>query len=306
MKDVELKGLPKLKPKENEDDPDEYVNIDDPNIKDEDKYEILYTREKPLHIQIHRLNDYIIGLEVSFKKDGKNQTIWHLTDRTYGSMGFPPEVFNIPTIYLNLFYMGQQTNGDTAEMQPILTWYYDNNITITVSSDYEYKIYDNLDLKKVFSVSIGVVKIVDVRLINNRSLQILLEKPAEADFQIKLTSNVRFASYLTDEFRKNYVMIKTQTHDFEAAIKLDNKEYFNIPIIYLNNFKIEIKPVEKIYYNETETFEIPIIYLNKLNIKVNLLEQKQYYYNENDIFKIPIIYLDEIRFEVKPYGLDPV
>ena len=146
--DIEIKGYPK-----------EGVNIDDNTLTDEEKYDILYTQTKPSYIQVHRLNDYRMGIEVTVN----NNSVWHITDRSYARMSIRPEVFNMPVIFPKFFYLGFTNKQDISKLQPVWDYEYDYNLTVTITSDKPFKIWDkDFDIKNQFSITKGTVKIKDV------------------------------------------------------------------------------------------------------------------------------------------------
>ena len=102
----------------------------------------LYTGGTATSIQIHRLNDYRIGIVIT----AATGNTWLITDRVYSQMAIRPEIANVKATEVDTpLLCCIRLDGIDATPQPNFTWsIYEDNRIITIVSDMSLSIDDTL------------------------------------------------------------------------------------------------------------------------------------------------------------------
>lgn len=175
-------------------------------------------------VQVHRLNDYRIGIVVSSTSGNK----WIITDRTYAQIAYRPERFistgpsAAPAVYMSVRF-----DGVSATPQPTLTWSInEENTVVTVESDSQFIFYDNIDLIKAFTGTATMPAIASIDA-SGYKLIITFVKAATATFTISAATDIRIAARVPSSIPGGGITTLTSlSHTFEIVTRQEASESF--------------------------------------------------------------------------------
>lgn len=216
-------------------------------------------------IQIHRLNDYRLGIVISTPTGNH----WLYTDRAYSQMAFKPEHFDlVGTTPRNPVHIAMAVN--TAMPEPTFTWDINKDKTvITAVCDMPIKLYNNVDLSKLFTGDAAMPTIKSV-LCTGNVITFTLSAAARSTFTIKqVATTVDFAVDVTnDTGASGKRCIAGMQHTFEIFIAGYNEETFNMHGVTVTSVGLKCAAREIASRANSETFTLHGVTVNNAAITV--------------------------------------
>ena len=252
-------------------------------------------------IQIHRLNDYRLGIVVSTPTGNH----WYYTDRAYSQMAIKPEYFNLygasqyPPIHMAL-------GVNTTVQQPNFTWEINKDKNIfTATSDRALMLYNDVNLKSLFSIDNSAVELSSVECSGN-VLTFKLASAARSTFTITQSkATVDFAADVTnDTGASGRLCIAGLKHTFEIFLAGYNTEQFALVGPSVVNFAVTVAAREIIKNAYTEAFVLTGPSINTLGITVKAREIKERANTEQ--FNLYGTDIDSITISISGTGISPI
>ena len=216
-------------------------------------------------IQIHRLNDYRLGIVISTPTGNH----WLYTDRAYSQMAFKPEHFDlVGTAARNPVHLAMAIN--TTMPAPTFTWDISKDKTvITAVCDMPIKLYNNVDLSKLFTGDAAMPTIKSV-LCTGNVITFTLSTAARSTFTIKQnTTTVDFAVDVTnDTGASGKRCIAGMQHTFEIFIAGYDEETFNMHGVTVTSVGLKCTVRENASRANSETFALHGVTVNSAAITV--------------------------------------
>lgn len=205
-------------------------------------------------IQIHRLNDYRLGITISTPAGNH----WLYTDRAYSQMAFKPEHFDLVGLqqYIPL-HMAIAIN--TTMPIPEFTWgINDDKTIITATCNLPIKTYNNVNIAELFTGSSTMPHIKSATCIDN-TVTFILETAAQSTFTlIQKRATVDFAVEVTNtEGASGRRCIANMQHTFDIYFSGYEREKFTMHGITVQSVKLACTSGECIRaQSPEETFEM--------------------------------------------------
>lgn len=216
-------------------------------------------------IQIHRLNDYRLGIVISTPTGNH----WLYTDRAYSQMAVKPEHFDlVGTAARNPVHLAMAVN--TTMPEPTFTWGISKDKTvITAVCDMPIKLYNNVDLSKLFTGDAAMPTIKSV-LCTGKVITFTLSTAARSTFTIKQnTTTVDFAVDITnDTGASGKRCIAGMQHTFEIFIAGYDEETFNMHGVTVTSVGLKCTVRENASRANSETFALHGVTVNSAAITV--------------------------------------
>lgn len=281
----------------------------------DDVYGADYTNKTIVNLQVHRLNDYRIGINVTTKEPDENKQViyknyWHITLREYSAMAFRAETFEFEpfAVHSPLYCYIDFDTSVTAAVQPEWTWSInDAHTVVTVLSNLPIRMFNNYEkyftsngsaLRHTFftqkGTQSGFAGIKSIKVLPGdaegyfKGFEITFKEAVIKNFTMTLTPqpSIDFAVEV-DVYSGGGMCTVTETVSQEIDI-LNDIEYN-----YNENFEIEpfkvtnidmkcvgLVPVEK-YETPQEHFEIEPFAVKDIDVLCKVVEIQEYNYNEN-------------------------
>lgn len=230
---------------------------------------VTFTGETIKSLQVHRLNDYRIGVLVVTDK----KSYWYITDRAYSQMAFRPETFNVDSASITpIMHAAIRTDGVAATPQPTFTWEIsDDKTSITINSNARLKLYDGYDLKSIISGTKNMPSISSI-VLNDYSIVVNFTKAATATFTITLNAgNIRFVAYVPDMLDTSaagWVVVTAASHEFEIYIAQSAYETFTVQSAKINTVTANAAPIYTLTQTTSESFNVGSATLRSVSAEV--------------------------------------
>lgn len=217
---------------------------------------VTFTGETIKSLQVHRLNDYRIGILIVTDK----KSYWYITDRAYSQMAFRPETFKVQAAAITpIMHAAVRMDGVAATPQPTFTWEINAAKTqVTITSNARLKLYEGYDLKSIISGTANMPS-VDSVVLNDYSIVVNFAKAATATFTITLNAgNIRFVAYVPDmlEVAGGWVVVTAASHEFEIYLAQSASETFNVQSTKVIDVTAIVAPIYTTKYLASETFNV--------------------------------------------------
>ena len=239
---------------------------------------VSFTEESIKSLQVHRLNDYRIGVLIVTNK----KSYWYITDRVYSQMAFKPEHFNlVGTVPRSPVHIAMAVNTQMPE--PTFTWKINAEKTIiTATCDMPIKLYNNVDLKKLFIGSEEMPAIKSITCTSN-TITFTLSAAAKRTFTLtQIATTVDFAVDVTNDFgASGKRCIEGIQQTFDIFIDAHGNEQFDMHGMTVASVAIKCTAREYINRANNETFALHGMTVNNAAITVTAREINKRSNDEN-------------------------
>lgn len=256
-------------------------------------------------IQIHRLNDYRIGIVVTTTEG----TYWHITNRVYSQMAFRPETFKVQSAEITpIMHAAVRMDGVAATPQPTFTWEINAAKTqVTITSNARLKLYEGYDLKSIISGTKNMPSISSV-ILNDYSIVVSFTKAATATFTITLNAgNIRFVAYVPDmlEVAGGWVVVTAASHEFEIYLAQSASENFNVQAAQVKSVSAEILPIYTIEQQAKEHFSVAAPVISNIQAEIKDAREKVTA-TESENFNVQAAQIISISATIEGIGIIPM
>ena len=194
-------------------------------------------------IQIHRLNDYRLGIVISTPTGNH----WLYTDRAYSQMAFKPEYFRLTAAQpIPAMHLATRFDGVDALPQPTIQCSInDAHTVITITSNMPWVITPGIDITKLFTGTANMPNISSTT-VSGKIITIHLQKAAISTFTLMYVSkSVYVAADISEVINgTGTVVVEPFSSTFEIYIQAYAKEYFNISVPNITTLRAVCKPKE--------------------------------------------------------------
>lgn len=266
---------------------------------------VTFTGETIKSLQVHRLNDYRIGVLVVTDK----KSYWYITDRAYSQMAFRPETFKVQSASITpIMHAAVRMDGVAATPQPTFTWEINSAKTqVTITSNARLKVYEGYDLKSIISGTANMPSISSV-ILNDYSIVVNFAKAATATFTITLNAgNIRFVAYVPDmlEVAGGWVVVTAVSHEFDIYIAQRASESFNVQAAQIKSVSAESLPIYMLEQRAIEYFSVatPVIH----NIQAEIKDARETVTaTESENFNVQAAQIISISAIIEGIGIIPI
>lgn len=264
---------------------------------------VSFTGESIKSLQVHRLNDYRVGVLVVTNK----KSYWYITDRVYSQMAFKPEWFKLETIqqYVPL-HIAIAIN--TEMPLPEFEWKINNDKTvITAICNMPIKLYNDINLIKLFSGSDTMPMIQSITCIDN-IITFNLATAAKSTFTLsQIDTTVDFAAEVTNDFgASGRRCISDMQHTFEIFLSGYDKEKFELHDISIKTAKIKCTSRKYvIHHQKEEHFKLQDIIIKKASIKCTA-RKYIYHHQKKEEFNLCGITIKKATISVTGTSVKPI
>ena len=256
-------------------------------------------------LQIHRLNDYRIGIVISTTTDNH----WLITDRVYSQMAFRPEHFMlsaaepVPTMPLAMRF-------DHIDVlpQPTLSWSINEAHTlITITSNMPWVVTAGINLASMFTGTTNMPSIRNVT-VSGKLLTIQLQTAALATFTVQYANR---SLYVTADISTvidgvGTVVIEPFSNTFEIYTPAYTTERFSIVAPKLTTLEVLCTQKECIYAEFSgENFMISGPALTQISAVITDARSKVEGYNTEN-FMLAGVNLTKVAIEVTGVNIEPI
>ena len=266
---------------------------------------VSFTGESIKSLQVHRLNDYRIGVLVVTNK----KSYWYITDRAYSQMAFRPETFKVQSAEITpIMHAAVRMDGVAATPQPTFTWEINAAKTqVTITSNARLKLYEGYDLKSIISGTTNMPSISSV-VLNDYTIVVNFTKAATATFTITLNAgNIRFVAYIPDmlEVAGGWVVVTAASHEFEIYLAQSASENFNVQAAQLKSISAEILPIYTIAQQAKEHFSVATPVISNIQAEIKDAREKVIA-TESENFNVQAAQIISISATIEGIGIIPI
>lgn len=265
-----------------------------------------FTNETIKSVQVHRLNDYRVGILITTDK----KSYWYITDRVYSQMAFRPEKFNVQSASITpIMHVAVRMDGVAATPQPAFTWEINAAKTqVTITSNARLKLYEGYDLKSIISGTANMPSISSV-ILNDYAIVVTFTKAATATFTMTLNvGNIRFVAYVPDmlEAAGGWVVITATSHEFEIYFTQSASENFNVQAAQVKNIFAEILPIYTLEQQaKKECFNVTSPVISNVQAEIKDTREKILAI-ENENFNVQAAQVISISATIEGIGIIPM
>lgn len=266
---------------------------------------VTFTGETIKSLQVHRLNDYRVGVLVVTDK----KSYWYITDRAYSQMAFRPETFNVQSAEITpIMHAAVRMDGVAATPQPTFTWEINDAKTqVTITSNAKLKLYEGYDLKSIISGTTNMPSISSV-VLNDYNIIVNFTKAATATFTITLNAgNIRFVAYVPDmlEAAGGWVVVTAVSHEFEIYLAQSASESFNVQAAQVKSVSAEILPIYMIEQQAKEHFSVATPVISNIQAEIKDTREKVTA-TESENFNVQAAQIISISATIEGIGILPI
>lgn len=269
-----------------------------------DAEKIIDIEESVTYLQIHRLNDYRLGICITTE----TKSYWIYTERVYAQMAFRPEQFSMDAAFHERSLLCIIFNEPNVTPQPNFTW--TSNVTrteITITSDMEMEGITETALLNAFTTN--GVKPIHAERYDGYTLKYTFTEPiptSTLQCTLKFTPNIWFAgdAATKQDNALGWVVIQgtwTTTLDFRTTKNTYYNDQFKLIGSNLMSLSTVVKPRKLLTANYNEQFTT-LAGMPNINISVKPREIISTAQREN--FEIsagnPDIYIEIISVNISP------
>ena len=265
-----------------------------------------FTNETIKSVQVHRLNDYRVGVLITTDK----KSYWYITDRVYSQMAFRPEKFNLVSSKIAPFiHISMRRDGINETIQPTFTWEIsENKDVVTITSNARILIEGNYDISKAISGTANMPPIRDIK-VTDYTITVYFERPAEATFTITFNpNNIRVSAYVPDILNGQsggWVTITSKSHEFEIYLAYNYSEAFNLVSSKIKNVDIQIHQIYTEEESYSESFNLVSSIVKNISIEVKDSRETLPYTNEEK-FNLVSSQIKSIAITVEGINVEPI
>lgn len=265
-----------------------------------------FTNETIKSVQVHRLNDYRVGILITTDK----KSYWYITDRVYSQMAFRPEKFNLVSSKIAPFiHISMRRDGINETIQPTFTWEIsENKDIVTITSNARILIEGGYDISKAISGTANMPPIRDIK-VTDYTITVYFERPAEATFTITFNpNNIRVSAYVPDILEGQgggWVTITSKSHEFEIYMAYNYSEAFNLVSSQIKNVGVQIHQIYTEEENYSESFNLVSSVVKNISIEVKDSRETLPYTNEEK-FNLVSSQIKSIAITVEGINVEPI
>lgn len=264
-----------------------------------------YASDTVKGIQLHRLNDYRMGIVVTTTTG----TYWHITDRVYSQMAFRPESFKVQAPGITpIFHAAVRMDKVDATPQPSFAWAINAAKTqVTITSDATLEVLDNYALSENISGTANMPSIASVSC-GNKTIVVNFTRAAEATFTMSFAGkNIRFAAFVPDMLEKagGWVVIEPFSHEFEIFQTAETEEHFSVAAPQLLSMFTKILPIYTIAQQASEHFSVTAPILRQVSVEIKDAREKVVA-TESECFNVVAAQITNITTTIEGIGIVPM
>ena len=265
-----------------------------------------FTNETIKSVQVHRLNDYRVGVLITTDK----KSYWYITDRVYSQMAFRPEKFNLVSSKIAPFiHISMRRDGVNETIQPTFTWEIsENKDIVTITSNARILIEGGYDISKAISGTANMPPIRDIE-VTDYTITVYFERPAEATFTITFNpNNIRVSAYVPDILDGQgggWVTITSKSHEFEIYLAYNYSEAFNLVSSQIKTVGARIHQIYTEEESYSESFNLVSSVVKNISIEVKDSRETLPYTNEEK-FNLVSSQIKNIAITVEGINVEPI
>ena len=265
-----------------------------------------FTNETIKSVQVHRLNDYRVGILITTDK----KSYWYITDRVYSQMAFRPEKFNLVSSKIAPFiHISMRRDGIAETIQPTFTWEIsENKDVVTITSNARILIEGDYDISKAISGTVNMPPIRDIE-VTDYTITVYFERPAQATFTITLNpNNIRVSAYVPDILDGQgggWVTITSKSHEFEIYLAHNYSEAFNLVSSQIKNVGVQIHQIYTEEESYSESFNLVSSVIKNIGIEIKDSRETLSITNEEK-FNLVSSQIKNIAITVEGINVEPI
>ena len=265
-----------------------------------------FTNETIKSVQVHRLNDYRVGVLITTDK----KSYWYITDRVYSQMAFRPDKFNLVSSKIAPFiHISMRRDGINETIQPTFTWEIsENKDIVTITSNARILIEGGYDISKAISGTANMPPIRDIE-ITDYTITVYFERPAEATFTITFNpNNIRVSAYVPDILDGQgggWVTMTSKSHEFEIYMAYNYSEVFNLVSSQIKNVGVQIHQIYTEEESYSESFNLVSSVVKNISIEVKDSRETLSITNEEK-FNLVSSQIKNIAITVEGINVEPI
>ena len=265
-----------------------------------------FTNETIKSVQVHRLNDYRVGVLITTDK----KSYWYITDRVYSQMAFRPDKFNLVSSKIAPFiHISMRRDGINETIQPTFTWEIsENKDIVTITSNARILIEGGYDISKAISGTANMPPIRDIE-VTDYTITVYFERPAEATFTITFNpNNIRVSAYVPDILEGQgggWVTMTSKSHGFEIYLAHNYSEAFNLVSSQIKNVGVQIHQIYTEEESYSESFNLVSSVVKNISIEVKDSRETLPYTNEEK-FNLVSSQIKSIAITVEGINVEPI
>ena len=265
-----------------------------------------FTNETIKSVQVHRLNDYRVGVLITTDK----KSYWYITDRVYSQMAFRPDKFNLVSSKIAPFiHISMRRDGINETIQPTFTWEIsENKDIVTITSNARILIEGGYDISKAISGTANMPPIRDIE-VTDYTITVYFERPAEATFTITFNpNNIRVSAYVPDILDGQgggWVTMTSKSHEFEIYMAYNYSEVFNLVSSQIKNVGVQIHQIYTEEESYSESFNLVSSVVKNISIEVKDSRETLPYTNEEK-FNLVSSQIKSIAITVEGINVEPI
>ena len=265
-----------------------------------------FTNETIKSVQVHRLNDYRVGVLITTDK----KSYWYITDRVYSQMAFRPDKFNLVSSKIAPFiHISMRRDGINETIQPTFTWEIsENKDIVTITSNARILIEGGYDISKAISGTANMPPIRDIE-VTDYTITVYFERPAESTFTITFNpNNIRVSAYVPDILEGQgggWVTITSKSHEFEIYLAYNYSEAFNLVSSQIKNVGVQIHQIYTEEESYSESFNLVSSVVKNISIEVKDSRETLSITNEEK-FNLVSSQIKNIAITVEGINVEPI
>ena len=265
-----------------------------------------FTNETIKSVQVHRLNDYRVGILITTDK----KSYWYITDRVYSQMAFRPEKFNLVSSKIAPFiHISMRRDGINETIQPTFTWEIsENKDVVTITSNARILIEGDYDISKAISGTANMPPIRDIE-VTDYTITVYFERPAEATFTITFNpNNIRVSAYVPDILDGQgggWVTMTSKSHEFEIYLAHNYSEAFNLVSSQIKNVGVQIHQIYTEEESYSESFNLVSSVIKNIGIEIKDSRETLSITNEEK-FNLVSSQIKSIAITVEGINVEPI
>ena len=265
-----------------------------------------FTNETIKSVQVHRLNDYRVGVLITTDK----KSYWYITDRVYSQMAFRPDKFNLVSSKIAPFiHISMRRDGINETIQPTFTWEIsENKDIVTITSNARILIEGGYDISKAIGGTANMPPIRDIE-VTDYTITVYFERPAEATFTITFNpNNIRVSAYVPDILEGQgggWVTMTSKSHEFEIYLAHNYSEAFNLVSSQIKNVGVQIHQIYTEEESYSESFNLVSSVVKNISIEVKDSRETLSITNEEK-FNLVSSQIKNIAITVEGINVEPI
>lgn len=267
---------------------------------------IFSLNESVQSVQVHRLNDYRVGVLITTNKT----SYWYITDRVYSQMAFRPEKFNLVSSKIAPFiHISMRRDGVNETIQPTFNWEIsENKDIVTITSNARILIEGGYDISKAISGTSNMPPIRDIK-VTDYTITVYFERPAQASFTITFNpNNIRVSAYVPDILEGQgggWVTVTSKSHEFEIYLAYNYSEEFNLTSSQIKNIGVQFHQIYTEEKSYSESFNLVSSVVKNISIEIKDSRETLPYTNEEK-FELVSSQIKSIAITIEGISIEPI